>query len=451
MRFFNNPLEKEIRQAVQLLSIGTFLEYFDLHLYAHMAILLNTLFFPPTDTHAQNLLSALASCSPFIFRPLGALLFGYIGDKYGRKLTILITTLMMALTCLIMAHIPTYAQIGITAAWIVTGCRILQGMSSMGEIIGAQLFLTEATTLPNRFQVVELVGFFADLGGIVALLVAALCIGYDVNWRTAFWIGACIALIGSIARRKLREAPAYADARQRIKKIAERAGESLAGLKKSAFYTEKVDPKMTLSYFLIKCSPPAFFYLTYLYLPYAFKDVLHYNAHQILIHNSLVGLVELARTVLRIYLCGKINPLRIIDFTWKVMVPFTLALPFLLNHITAAWQLLLIQAFMITFTPTDAPATPIFFRSFPMYRRFSYTSILFALAGALMYAITSYGMSYLIAYFGYGGLLFLLVPVLIGYSYGLHYFKKLEKAAGRYPRLEIWKYLKDGGTVFYHI
>jgi MFS family permease len=451
MRLFNNPLEKEIRQALQLLSVGTFLEYFDLCLYAHMAILLNTLFFPPADAHAQNLLAALAFCSPFIFRPLGALLLGYIGDRYGRKITIVITTLMMALTCLIMAHIPTYAQIGIIAAWVITGCRILQGMSSMGEIIAAQLFLTEATTLPNRFQVVELVGFFADLGGVVAILVAALCTGYGVNWRIAFWIGACVALVGSIGRRKLRESPEYADARQRIKKIAERAGESLGGFTKGAFYTEKVDPNLALSYFLIKCSPPAFFYLIYFYLPYAFKDVLHYNAHQILIHNLLVGLVQLARTVLRVYLCGKINPLRIIDFTWKVMTPFILALPFLLNYVTAAWQLFLIQAFMIIFTPTDAPATPILFRNFPIYKRFSYISMLFALAGALVYAITSYGMNYLIAYFGYGGLLFLLGPVLIGYGYGLHYFKKLEKAAGRYPRLETWRDLKDGGAVFYHI
>src|SRR5271166_1263690 len=110
-----SSLQREQRQAIGLLSIGTFLEYFDLFLYAHMAVVLNELFFPKADTHSQALLSAFAFSSAFVFRPIGALLFGYIGDTYGRKTTIMITTFMMSVTCVIMANAPTYAQVGITA------------------------------------------------------------------------------------------------------------------------------------------------------------------------------------------------------------------------------------------------------------------------------------------------------------------------------------------------
>ena len=136
-------LTREQREAVGLLSIGTFLEYFDLMLYVHMAVLLNELFFPKTDVHSAQLLSAFAFCTTYLLRPFGALIFGYIGDMFGRKLVVIITTFMMALSCFVMANLPTYAQIGIFASYLVTLCRVLQGLSSMGEFIGAQLYLTE--------------------------------------------------------------------------------------------------------------------------------------------------------------------------------------------------------------------------------------------------------------------------------------------------------------------
>ncbi|MDN3031347.1 MAG: MFS transporter [Candidatus Tisiphia sp.] len=83
----------EQKKAIDLLSIGTFLEYFDLMLYVHMTVLLNELFFPQSDPQTANLLSTLTFCATFVFRPIGAVLFGWIGDKIGRKVTIVITTL----------------------------------------------------------------------------------------------------------------------------------------------------------------------------------------------------------------------------------------------------------------------------------------------------------------------------------------------------------------------
>ena len=89
--------------------------------------------FPQTDPHTASLIAAFAFCSTFVLRPFGALIFGYIGDHIGRRTTVIITTMMMAVSCLIMANLPTYDQIGITAAWIVTLCRLLQGLSLYGR------------------------------------------------------------------------------------------------------------------------------------------------------------------------------------------------------------------------------------------------------------------------------------------------------------------------------
>lgn len=432
-------LNKELKQAIKLLSLGTFLEYFDLFLYAHMAVLLNELFFPPADAHAQSLLTAFAFCSSFLFRPLGAMLFGYIGDTYGRKVTVVITTFMMAITCIIMANAPTYSQVGIMAAWIVTICRILQGMSSMGEIVGAQLFLTEATPLPVRCTVVGLISIAADIGGVSALAVAVLATSYNFNWRIAFWIGAGVAIIGSVARTSLRESPEFADARKRLKNVADRAKENITSIKQRPFYNQKVNPLTALSYFLIKCGGPTFLYFNFFYSITILRNSFHYNAHQILIHNLLLGLFQLCGwSILRTYLSTKIHPLKILKFSWILITVFIPFLPWFLNHITSPWQFFLIQAIILVLVPADLPALPIFFKNFAVFKRFSYTSFLSAIAGAIIFAITSFGLTYLIAYFGYWGLLILMIPVLVGYGYGLRHFIALEKEAGRYPQLITW-------------
>jgi MFS family permease len=174
-------LTREQKEAVGILSIGTFLEFFDLMLYVHMAVLLNELFFPQTDPFTGSLLTAFAFCSSFVFRPFGALIFGWIGDNIGRKATVTITTIMMAVSCVIMANIPTYAQVGIMASWLVTICRIVQGLSSIGEIVGAELYLTEITKRPVQYPVVAFIEFIAVLGTTAALGIASLAISFGFN------------------------------------------------------------------------------------------------------------------------------------------------------------------------------------------------------------------------------------------------------------------------------
>ena len=200
-------LSREQKESIVLLQTGTFLEYFDLMLYVHMAVLLNELFFPASDPHTASILSVFALCSSLAFRPIGALIFGWVGDHIGRKPTIIITTSMMAISCIVMATLPTYAQIGIVAAWIVTFCRIAQGVSSMGESVGAEIYLTESIELPARYPAVAFVSVSATLGGLFALGVAFFVTSFSLNWRLAFWGGALIAIIGAIARTYLRETP----------------------------------------------------------------------------------------------------------------------------------------------------------------------------------------------------------------------------------------------------
>ena len=122
----------------------------------------------------------------------------------------------MLFRSIVMANLPTYSQIGITAAWIVTLCRIIQGMSSMGEVVGAELYLTEMIKPPLRYSAVSSMTVAATVGVNVALGIAFVVTSFGINWRMAFWFGAAIALIGSIARTSLRETSEFVDAKKRI-------------------------------------------------------------------------------------------------------------------------------------------------------------------------------------------------------------------------------------------
>ena len=125
----------------------------------------------------------------------------------------------MAISCITMANLPTYAQIGVTASWFVTICRIVQSMSSLGETIGAELYITEITKPPIQYPDVSLVILSCSLRGMAALAIGCLVTENGFNWRIAFWIGAGIALVGSIARTTLRETPEFVDAKRHLKKF----------------------------------------------------------------------------------------------------------------------------------------------------------------------------------------------------------------------------------------
>ncbi|WP_341751678.1 MFS transporter [Candidatus Tisiphia endosymbiont of Piscicola geometra] len=434
--YTQTTLTKQQKEAIGLLSIGTFLEYFDLMLYVHMAVLLNELFFPKYDPHTASLLSAIAFCSTFVARPIGALLFGWIGDNIGRKSTVIITTFMMAISCITMANLPTYAQIGFTAAWLVTICRIVQGISSMGEVIGSELYVTEITKPPIQYPAVSLIGISSSLGGMVALAIACLVTRNGFNWRIAFWVGAGIALVGVVARTNLRETPEFVDAKRYLKRILDNVSNKVSIDKKhvesNPIYNEKANPKTLLLLFLMNCIWPICFYFLYIYCGNILKNSFGYSAEQIIYQNFTVSIIQLLGICLLAYLSYIIYPIKILKVTTSVFFIFILFLPYLLDNIRTPFDLFLIQSFIVLFV-SYAPIAAITYKHFPVFKRFTSVSLIFALSRALMYVITSFGAIYLVEYFGHWGLLIILLPTTIGFIVGLYHFEKLEKEAENYP------------------
>lgn len=424
-------LKREQKEAIGLLQIGTFLEYFDLMLYVHMAVLLNELFFPKTDPHTEKLLYAFSFCSAYVLRPFGAIIFGYIGDNIGRKATVIITTMMMSFSCILMATLPTYAQIGIIASWAITICRILQGISSMGEIMGAEIYLTEMTKPPQSYQIVSLISCSARLGTMAALGVATAVLTLGVEWRTAFWAGAAVAVVGSVARTRLRETPEFLSHKNNKKLSSSSKKTNLIDAENSTENVQfnlkdKVPFKTILAYFMISSGPPACLYFSYMY----FVPLLKSNglsSELIVRQNFFISIVEFLALVVIIYLSKKIEPLKILKYRSSLYLLFILLFPIVIEQTQGYYSIFIIQLLSVVFTLTGVPAVPILIKHFPILRRFSYTSFIYALSRAVVYMITSFGLVYFTEWFGHLGTYGVLIPITASFLWSVNYFEKLEK------------------------
>ena len=431
----SESLSTNQKEAIGLLSVGTFLEYFDLMLYIHMAVLLNELFFPKTDPATASLLSAFAFCSTYVFRPFGALLFGWIGDNIGRKSTLVITTFMMSISCFIMAILPTYAEIGITASVIMISCRVLQSFAATGEAIGAEIYLTETLKPPMSYKVVSWVAEVCTLGSLAALAIASTVLSLQVSWRLIFGVGCVIAFIGSTARIRLKETIEFSDLKRRMKKAIENISQNQPGVTVSTLkdvdipsWEEKVEWRTTVAYFLIYSGLPLCFYITFIYGAEVLKYSFHFSAEEIIAHNLKLTVLGFCSGISFILLANYFRPLALVKFRAVAFLLLSPFLSFCMSSQTNLHAFYLLQVLSIVFCLGTVPAIPIFFRHFPVLKRFTYSSLIFSISRAVMYVSTSMGILFLVKCYGNLGILIMTLPVTIGFLWGVLYFEKLEQA-----------------------
>jgi MFS family permease len=426
-------LGSEQRKAVGLLSIGTFLEYFDLMLYIHMAVLLNELFFPKTDPFTASLLSAFAFCSSYILRPFGALIFGFIGDFIGRKSVIVITTIIMAITCTTIAVLPTYAQIGITASWIITICRMVQGMAASAESRGAEIYITESIKPPLQYPLVAIITVFSAVGTSFALGISSIFTNVNIfgtenqYWRVAFFLGALIGLVGGVARTSLREASEFANKKKMLKmKFTDNKIEWDKNYFKDTFDNEKTF-LTSLAYFIICCARPPCFYFIYIYCSDVLKHEFGLSAGAIISHNFWVSIVDMCGLLFLAYISSRIYPLTILKAKLFLFFTCIIFFPAAMYTYPSELTVFVFQCLASLFVFDDVPASPVFYKHFPIIKRFTYTSLLSSFAKLMTYAITSFGLVYSTKYFGYYGIFLILIPVGIVYYFAVKYFEGLEK------------------------
>ena len=122
---------------------GNFLEYYDVTLYAFFASILAPVFFPAENPFVSKVLALGAFAIGFLARPFGGIFFGYLGDRFGRKMALSFSVLLVTVPTFSIGLIPSYDRIGIMAPLLVTLCRLMQGISTGGEYSGVAVFVSE--------------------------------------------------------------------------------------------------------------------------------------------------------------------------------------------------------------------------------------------------------------------------------------------------------------------
>lgn len=195
---------------------GTFLEWYDFLAFATLAVVFGPLFFPSSDPSAALLASLATFGVGMVVRPIGAAIFGSIGDRIGRRPVFMITISLMGIATVCVGFLPTYAQIGIWAPIFLVSLRLLQGLSAGGEIGGGAVYLTEHSGDTNRGFKTSFLQLMGPLGILVSTLQIALLQSYltqeeflSWGWRVPFWVSLILLLIAFKTRMALEETPIY--------------------------------------------------------------------------------------------------------------------------------------------------------------------------------------------------------------------------------------------------
>ena len=212
-------------KVVTAASIGGGLEFYDFVVYVFFANALSKLFFPKADHFAAILAVFGVFTAGYISRPIGSIIFGHIGDRYGRKKGLMYTIMLIGVSTTLMALLPTYNAIGEWAPILLVIVRVLQGLAVGGDLTGGITFVAEFATNKNRGFLCSIVFLGVNAGLLVASGVGALITGVLSDhqialwgWRLAFFIGIFITIVGYYIRSHLNETPLFKNMEENKKK-----------------------------------------------------------------------------------------------------------------------------------------------------------------------------------------------------------------------------------------
>ncbi len=210
------------RKVVVAACFGTFLEWYDFLTFASLAVHFSVLFFPADDPVAALLASLATFGVGMIVRPLGAALFGSLGDRHGRRTIFLATIVLMGVSTVLVGLLPTYAQAGLFAPAALVLLRMLQGLSVGGEIGGAAVYLTEHAPTGRRglytsvLQLMGPLGMLASTLQIIALQAWLSEADFQAwGWRIPFLLSAVLLAISIRSRLNLHESPVFRELREK--------------------------------------------------------------------------------------------------------------------------------------------------------------------------------------------------------------------------------------------
>ncbi len=209
---------KELRRVVIAAAVGNVIEWYDFYIFGSLASILAVMFFEKSHAVAAFLSTIALFSIGFLIRPLGAFVFGWVGDKVGRKYTFLVTLSGMGLSTAVIGIIPTYAQIGLAAAVILFVLRLIQGLCLGGEYGGAITYVAEHIADEKRGYYTGWLQTSPTLGIVLSLAViigTRTYLGNDAftewGWRIPFILSLLLVAVAIYIRLSLQETPIFQD------------------------------------------------------------------------------------------------------------------------------------------------------------------------------------------------------------------------------------------------
>jgi MFS family permease len=207
---------KDFRRVIVAAAVGNVIEWYDFYIFGSLAAVLAVKFFEPTHPVAALLSTIALFTAGFLIRPLGAFLFGWLGDRVGRKYTFLITLSGMGLGTGVIGLIPSFQSIGLTAAFLLFGLRIIQGLCLGGEYGGAITYVAEHVSDERRGFYTGWLQTSPTLGIVVSMIVIVGARAYlgtetfnDWGWRIPFVFSFLLVAIAIYIRLQLQETPIF--------------------------------------------------------------------------------------------------------------------------------------------------------------------------------------------------------------------------------------------------
>jgi MFS transporter, MHS family, proline/betaine transporter len=208
------PQKSMSRASIAVAAFSTVVEWYDFTLYLYFATVLSRVFFGSGGSALSATLAAFAIA--YLLRPLGGFVFGHIGDRLGRRRTMLFSVALMTMTMLGTALLPTHAQAGAAAGWLLFLLRCVMGFSVGGEYIAVVAYLLEGAPSNRRGLITSLASGSSEIGGLLAVGVSLLTVNAmstenldSWGWRIPFLVGAVLAASVWIARTTMEESPDF--------------------------------------------------------------------------------------------------------------------------------------------------------------------------------------------------------------------------------------------------
>jgi MHS family proline/betaine transporter-like MFS transporter len=320
------PLPTASRSPIKSLissSVGNVLEWYEYTLYAYFATVISDLFFPTNNPSVSMMMTFATFAVGLAARPIGGIIFGYIGDRYSRKKMLTITLLLMSVPTLCIGLLPTYASIGLAAPLLLICLRIIQGVALGGEFGASCVYLFESVPSHQR-------GFFGSLAltGVGMGLVLSACTIlvveslvsketiYAYAWRLPFFISVSGALIGFYMRRTLLETNDFIMAQKENQLVRHPLVEMFKNHKASL-----------LRLFAVFLTTQTGFFIVFIFCKTMMINYLHYENQVASKFNLFTVISYTIATVVFGYLSDKINK-RYIILT-GAMGLFLTSLPFI--------------------------------------------------------------------------------------------------------------------------